>query len=73
MDANTLIYHFAADPQFGAACTDFVGRFERREIVAICSTHVVSDVAHRLMTIDAILAFGWPIAGIAQSTASQPR
>ena len=45
VDANTLVYHFAADPQFGAACTDFVSRFERHEIVAVCSTHVVSDVS----------------------------
>jgi predicted nucleic acid-binding protein len=66
VDANTLIYHFAADPMYGVACTDFVRRFERQEIVAICSTHVVADIAHRLMTIDAILAFGWPITGIAQ-------
>jgi hypothetical protein len=66
VDANTLVYHFSAEAQFGPACTDFVSRFERREIVAFCSTHVISDVAHRLMTIEAILAFGWPIAGNAQ-------
>ncbi len=66
VDANTLVYHFAADSQFGVACTDFVSRFEQHEIFAMCATHVIADVAHRLMTIDAILAFGWPIAGIAQ-------
>jgi predicted nucleic acid-binding protein len=66
VDANTLVYHFAADAQYGRACTDFVGRVERGEILAYCSSHVVSDLAHRLMTIEAILTLGWPIAGIAQ-------
>jgi hypothetical protein len=26
LDANTLLYHFTADAQFGAACTDLVER-----------------------------------------------
>jgi len=26
VDANTLVYHFTADPQYGQARTDFVGR-----------------------------------------------
>ena len=66
VDANTLVYHFAADSQFGAACTDFMRRCQAGEVRAFCSTQVVSDLAHRLMTIEAILAFQWPIAGIAQ-------
>ena len=66
VDANTLVYHFAADPQYGPACTGFVRRCQVGDVRAFCSTHVVSDLAHRLMTIEAILAFGWPIAGIAQ-------
>ena len=66
LDANSLVYHFAADQRFGPACTSLVKRIERKEILAFCSTHVVSDVAHRLMTVEAVLAFGWPIAGIAQ-------
>jgi predicted nucleic acid-binding protein len=66
VDANTLVYHFAADPQYGTACTDFVRRCQTEELRAFCSTHVVSDLAHRLMTIEAIIAFQWPIAGIAQ-------
>lgn len=66
LDANTLIYHFAADPLFGAPCTDLVRRIETGEIDGYTSTHVLSDVAHRLMTLEAMLAFGWPAAGIAQ-------
>lgn len=72
LDANVLVYHFAADLQFGAACTDFVKRIERKEILAFSSTHVMCDVAHRLMTIEAILAFGWPVQGIAQRLRRHP-
>jgi predicted nucleic acid-binding protein len=66
VDANTLVYHFAADAQYGRSCTDFVGRVERGEIRAFCSSHVVSDIAHRLMTIEAVLTLSWPMTGIAQ-------
>ncbi len=66
LDANCLVYHFAADQRFGPPCTNLVKRIERKEILAFSSTHVVCDVAHRLMTIEAILAFGWPVEGIAQ-------
>ena len=35
LDANTLLYHFTADAQFGAACTDLVERIERQELVGL--------------------------------------
>ena len=65
VDAHTLIDHFAADSQYGAAWTDLVKRIERQELSGF-SSHIVSEVAHRLMTIEAILLFAWPVAGIAQ-------
>src|SRR5439155_12205926 len=33
-------YHFTADAQFGAACTDLVERIERQELVGFAATHV---------------------------------
>jgi predicted nucleic acid-binding protein len=65
VDANTLLYHFTADAQFGSACTDFVERIERQDLLGFTSTHVISEVAHRLMTIEAAQRFGKPFAGIA--------
>jgi predicted nucleic acid-binding protein len=65
LDANALLYHFTADPKHGAACTDLVERIERQELTGFTSTHVVSEVAHRLITIEASLRFGRPFAGIA--------
>jgi predicted nucleic acid-binding protein len=64
LDANTLLYHFTADAQFGAACTDLVERIERQELAGFTATHVVSEVTHRMMTIEASLRFGRPFAGI---------
>lgn len=72
VDANTLVYHFAPNPTFGAACRQFVERVERQDVVGITTPHVISDVAHRLMTLEAISKFGWPLAGIANRRKKQP-
>ncbi len=52
LDANTLIYHFTRHPQFGAACTRLLERIERQEMRGFFSSHILADVAHRLMTIE---------------------
>jgi predicted nucleic acid-binding protein len=51
---------------YGPPCRELLNRIERQEIEAFTTTHVLSDVAHRLMTLEAITRFGWPAAGIAQ-------
>ena len=66
VDANTLVYHFSSQVQFGPACRQFVERVARLEVQAFSSSHVASDVAHRMMTVEAITTLGWPLAGIAQ-------
>jgi predicted nucleic acid-binding protein len=65
LDANPLIYHFANDPKYGAACTQLVERVELQHLAGFTTAHVLGDVAHRLMTLEAIDRFGWPLAGIA--------
>jgi predicted nucleic acid-binding protein len=65
LDANSLIYHFSNDPKYGAACTQLVKRIEQGQIRGATSAHVLTDVAHRLMTLEAINTLGWPAAGIA--------
>ena len=65
LDANTLIYHFANEPKYGPACTQLVKRIEERELRGFTSTHALADVAHRLMTLEAINLFGWSPARIA--------
>jgi len=65
LDANTLVYHFANEPAYGAACTQLLRRIEQRQLLGFTSTHVLADVTHRLMTLEAVQVFGWPPTGIA--------
>jgi predicted nucleic acid-binding protein len=66
VDANTLVYHFSSQAQFGPACKQFIERVARQEVYAFSSSHVASDLAHRIMTVEAITVLGWQITGIAQ-------
>jgi predicted nucleic acid-binding protein len=65
LDANMLVYHFASHPTFRPACTQLVKRIEHQDLTGFISTHVLSEIAHRLMTLEAIDRFGWSPAGIA--------
>jgi hypothetical protein len=59
LDANPFVYHFAADPVFGPACNQLITRIHNQEIVGLTSTHVLSEAAHHLMTLEAATRFGW--------------
>jgi predicted nucleic acid-binding protein len=65
LDANILIYHFIADPAYGVACTQLVKQVEQQQVKGTISTHVLADVAHRLMTQEALNLFGWRLPGLA--------
>ncbi len=65
LDANTLVYHFTNHPTFGPACTQLVRQIEHQQLTGFISTHVLSEIAHRLMTLEAVDRFGWPPTGIA--------
>ena len=65
IDANVFVYHFAPHPQLQAPCQKFLERILQGEISGVTSTHVLINVAHRLMTIEAMVAYGWPASGIA--------
>jgi predicted nucleic acid-binding protein len=62
---------FTADPVFGPACNQLVQQIHQQKLVGLTSTHV-SEVAHRLTTIEAIKAFGLPAAGIARRLRQHP-
>ena len=66
LDGNVFVYHFAADPVFGPACSQLLQQVQRGDLEGYTSTHILSETAHRLMTIEASVSFGWPFAGIAQ-------
>lgn len=65
VDANTFIYHFTADPKWGAGCTRLLERIEHQELRGFASTHVLADVVHRLMTTEAMDLLGWPATRLA--------
>ena len=72
LDAGVFIHHFEPNPRFGPAATEFLERIEHQEITGLTATHVVSEVAHRLMTLEAMQAFGWKSAGIALRLRNHP-
>jgi predicted nucleic acid-binding protein len=66
VDADTFVYHFTPHPVFRSACEQLMDRFVHKDVLGFTSAEVLRDVAHRLMTMEAIIQFGWPVAGIAQ-------
>lgn len=72
LDANTLVYHFIAHPQAGAACTQLLERIENRFLQGFTAAHIVGEMAHRLMTIEACATWGWPTQGIAPRLRKHP-
>jgi predicted nucleic acid-binding protein len=65
LDANTLIYHFSNEPTYGPACTQLLKRVELGGLSGFTSAHALADVAHRLMTLEAMNRNVWPQAGLA--------
>ncbi len=72
VDSGPFIHHFEPNALYGPASTDFLERIENQEINGVTTTHIVGEVAHRLMTLEAIQAFGWKSAGIALKLRNHP-
>lgn len=51
VDANIAIYHFTGA---SVQCTSFLSRCERGELLGVTGAHVVAEMAHRLMAIEAV-------------------
>src|SRR5262249_47605051 len=66
VDANTLIYHCTIDPAYGRACTDLLDRIGLGEIIAFTSPHVLLEVCHRLMALEAARPLGKPQGSMAK-------
>jgi predicted nucleic acid-binding protein len=72
VDANILLYYFTAHARYGPACQKFLDRIENKEDVGYSSAHVLAEVVHRLMTIEACRRFVWPVRGIARRLRRHP-
>ena len=65
VDANSLIYHFTSHAKYGVACTELLERIEQQVLTGYISSHVLADVSHRLMTIEAMSRMNWPTTALA--------
>jgi predicted nucleic acid-binding protein len=72
VDANTLTYHFQPHPLWGLACTQLLQRIENQQLVGYTSSHVIGEVSHRLMTLEAHTLLGWPMVGIGNRLRAHP-
>jgi predicted nucleic acid-binding protein len=72
LDANVLVYYFAADVRYGPPCDRMMARIESGNFVAATSSHVIADTAHRLLTLEAIALHGLPAKSIATRLRRHP-
>jgi predicted nucleic acid-binding protein len=72
VDANTLIYHFGPHPTFGAACRQLIQRIESQDLLGFTSTHVLGEVAHQLMILEALSLPGWSAGKVKKRLHQQP-
>lgn len=72
VDANIFVYAFANDLAFEAPCVAFLERVESRELKGFTAASVLSEFAHRLMTLEACETFGWSYRGIGQKLRRHP-
>ena len=59
IDANTFVYHFAPDPRWSSSCGQLLQRIQNQQIAGHTSAAILSEVAHRLMTIEARARHLW--------------
>jgi predicted nucleic acid-binding protein len=73
IDANPFIYAVTADPQYGQACEQLLQLIENKELQGFTSAHVVAEMAHRLMTIEAAASLVRPLTGMANWLKRHPQ
>ena len=73
IDANIFIYFFTPHPVFGPPCQILMDRITKyQDLFAYTSTHIVSEVSHQLMALEASQLFGWPLGGITRRLGQHP-
>ena len=72
LDANIVVYHFGPHATFASACTDLLERINRQELQGFTCARVLSDVAHRLMTLEACAVLKRAFPGIGNYLRKHP-
>jgi predicted nucleic acid-binding protein len=57
---------------FGANCNDLVRRIENQDLQGFTATHVLGEVAHQLMIVEASTLPGWALGKVKQRLRQQP-
>jgi predicted nucleic acid-binding protein len=65
IDANCLIYAVTADPRYGPSCKRLLERIDNQDLQGFISAHVLGELAHRAMTLEAAARFNRPATGLA--------
>ena len=65
IDTNCLVYATTADPRYGPACKRLLERVDHQDLQGFISAHVLSEMAHRIMTLEAVHRFSRPLSGMA--------
>jgi predicted nucleic acid-binding protein len=65
LDANCLVYAAVSDPLYGPACKRLLERIDNQDIQGFTSAHVLSEMAHRVMTLEAAARFNRSLTGMA--------
>jgi predicted nucleic acid-binding protein len=73
VDANTLIHLFEPHPRWGPSCQQLIQRIDQQDLLGFTSTHVISEVCHRLMTVEANRTLGWSVTGIGNRLRTNPQ
>src|SRR5262245_31437498 len=72
VDANPFLHYFTAHASYGTASQKLLHRIETKDLAGFTSAHVLLEVVHRLMTIEACARFNWPVKGIAHRLRHHP-
>ncbi len=70
VDSNIFIYHFTG---VSNECSDFLARGERGELTTITGIHVILDVLHSLMMVEAVRKHLVEPPGIAEKLKKAPQ
>jgi predicted nucleic acid-binding protein len=65
VDDNCLVYAVTVDPRYGPACQRLMERIDQQDLRGFISAQVLSELAHRVMTLEAAARFSRPLTGMA--------
>lgn len=65
IDANCLVYAATSDVTYGTPCQWLLEQIENKVFQGFTAAHVLGDLSHRLMTIEAALLFNRSMSGLA--------